>query len=94
MKKYLNSLNKNCEQCHKDIHFGQFKVENTTTCERCHSFNDWKPVNFDHNKTKFSLDNAHKNVPCIKCHPSKTENGNKYFVYKLKDFKCATCHTK
>ena len=90
----FSSLNKNCEQCHKDVHFAQFREGKITTCEKCHAFNDWKPEKFDHNKTKFSLDNAHKKVPCIKCHPSTTENGNKFFVYKLKEFKCATCHTK
>ena len=90
----FSSLNLSCEQCHKDIHFGQFRVGYTTTCEKCHIFDDWKPMNFDHNKTKFSLDNAHKKVPCIKCHPSTTEDGNKFILYKIKDIKCATCHTK
>lgn len=88
------SLNKNCEQCHKDIHFGQFKVEGKSSCERCHTFNNWKPNSFDHSKAKFSTDGAHKKLECSKCHQKVIEKGNSFIIYKLKDFKCASCHFK
>ncbi len=88
------SLNKNCEQCHKDIHFGQFKSEGKSYCEKCHTNNNWKPDNFDHSKAKFSTEGAHKKLECSKCHHKVIENGNSFIIYKLKDFKCANCHSK
>ncbi len=91
---HFASLNKNCEQCHKDIHNGQFRSNGISLCEKCHAFDNWKPVNFDHNKTKFSIEGAHEKLECSKCHKKVDENGSQYIIYKLKDFKCASCHSK
>lgn len=90
----FKSLNKDCEHCHKDIHFGQFISAGKIDCERCHSFNNWKADKFDHSKAKFSTEGAHKKLECSKCHPKVFENGNSYIIYKLIDFKCASCHSK
>jgi hypothetical protein len=90
----FSSVKKECEGCHKDVHFGQFKVEGISDCRRCHAFENWKPEKFDHSKTEFILDGAHKNIPCIKCHPQTEANGNIFIKFKLEDFKCATCHKK
>ncbi len=86
------SLGKDCVTCHKDEHFGQFNQEEDK-CLACHSFNDWKPVKFDHNKTKFLLDGAHKKLNCSLCHKTVREGGTIFVKYKLKDFKCAACHS-
>lgn len=90
----FSSLGRECEKCHKDNHFGQFDVEGVNDCSRCHEFDDWKPVSFDHNKTKFILDGAHIKVNCEKCHKTVNQNGKSYKLFKLKDFKCASCHSK
>lgn len=84
------SLKSECVTCHKDIHFGQFM---DSACEKCHGFNDWKRVNFDHNKTKFSLDITHVKIVCGGCHKKTEINGNIFIKYKLEEFKCATCHS-
>ena len=86
------SLGEDCSSCHKDVHFAQFK-EKEDGCLGCHSFNDWKPVKFDHNKTKFSLDGAHKKLNCSQCHKTVIESGNIFVKFKLEDFKCAACHS-
>lgn len=90
----FTSLNKECETCHKDIHFNQFKVEGISDCSRCHTFENWKPEKFDHNKTNFSLEGAHQKVECAGCHPKVELNGNTFIKFKLDDFKCAACHKK
>ena len=90
----FSSIKKECESCHKDIHFGQFQVEGISDCGSCHAFENWKPEKFDHNKTEFKLDGAHKNIECAKCHPQTEVNGNIFIKFKLEDFKCATCHKK
>jgi len=89
----FKSLNKNCELCHNDIHFGQFKVEKFSDCTRCHTFENWKPEKFDHEKTKFSLKGAHEKLDCIKCHFVVKSNNIQYLKYKLEDFKCSDCHS-
>lgn len=87
------SLNSKCETCHKDIHYGQFNKDGTSECGRCHTFDNWKPEKFDHNKTRFSLKGAHHKLKCSRCHPVIVENNNRFIQYKLKDFKCAACHS-
>ncbi len=90
------SLKSNCTTCHRDIHFGQFdseEREDVPVCENCHGFNSWKPVKFNHEKTSFPLKGAHEKVNCSACHKPVQKNGNIFVMYKLKDFKCATCHT-
>ena len=90
----FSSLTKNCEQCHKDIHFGQFRSGDITDCSHCHGFENWKADKFDHAKAKFKNDGAHQKLECSKCHKMVTENVNKFVLYKIKDFKCIDCHSK
>ncbi len=87
------SLSSNCEGCHKDVHNGQFKENGISDCGRCHTIETWKPAKFNHSNTRFSLEGAHQNLACSKCHPVITENNNQFIKYKLDDFKCATCHS-
>src|SRR5690606_38774108 len=72
------SLNSNCTNCHKDIHFDQFRENDNNNYLRCHTFNNWLPENFNHNNTKFTLQGAHSNLECSKCHKPVTVNGNTY----------------
>lgn len=88
----FKSLGKNCEVCHKDMHAGQFKEGDSSNCTRCHSFDNWKPDKFDHEKTRFSLKGAHEKIKCNKCHPIVAANFN-YIKYKMEDFKCSACHS-
>ena len=89
----FKSLKENCEQCHNDIHFGQFVDGEFTDCTKCHTFNDWKPEKFDHEKTKFSLKGAHEKLKCSRCHKTVETKGVSFIKYKLEDFKCASCHS-
>jgi Zn finger protein HypA/HybF involved in hydrogenase expression len=47
---------------------------------------------FDHNKTAFRLDGKHVNVPCADCHKPQNEGSATYIKYKIKDFRCESCH--
>lgn len=87
------SVKADCEYCHTDIHFGQFKKGDSSDCSECHNFNSWKPEKFDHEKTRFSLRGAHLKLKCNQCHKFENNNGNSFIKYKLEDFKCATCHS-
>ncbi|NWF88128.1 MAG: cytochrome C [Ignavibacteriaceae bacterium] len=89
---YFASTKSNCESCHMDIHFGQFVQSSGNYCFSCHSFENWKPDKFDHEKTKFSLKGAHSKIACIQCHKLITSGPNSFIKYKLEDFRCASCH--
>lgn len=86
------SLENNCEVCHKDIHYGQFRESGVSDCARCHGFENWKAEKFNHNTTRFSLEGAHQKLECSKCHPA-VQSGDAVFIkFKLEEFKCAACH--
>ncbi len=88
----FNNLTSNCTECHIDKHFGQFEKDNVTDCFFCHSFNNWKPDKFDHNKTRFILDGKHKNLACSACHKKKQVGTNIFVEYKLNTLRCENCH--
>lgn len=72
-----------CFECHKaaDRHKGRLGE----ACDGCHSEKDWRTVKpFDHAKTKFALDGAHKNVGCAACHAGEH--------YKDLPTTCISCH--
>jgi nitrate/TMAO reductase-like tetraheme cytochrome c subunit len=83
----------NCIDCHKDIHYQQFDKEGSTNCTQCHNLEQWTIENFDHSKTLFPIDGAHEKVTCKECHKENTNEKGKYIIYKLKEYKCADCHS-
>ncbi len=89
----FNSFKGNCIDCHADIHFQQFDKNNATDCIQCHKFEQWIIKDFDHKKTQFPLDGAHEKVSCKECHKEKDSEKGKYILYKIKEFKCADCHS-
>jgi Na+-translocating ferredoxin:NAD+ oxidoreductase RnfG subunit len=54
----------------------------------------WLPATgFDHAKTAFPLDGAHKNVRCVLCHTANLRvNGRQVVQYKETPTECAKCH--
>lgn len=72
-----------CADCHKkaDPHKGRLGDR----CDNCHSPTDWRNVkSFDHGKTKFPLEGAHKEVACATCHAGE--------AYKDLAQSCVSCH--
>jgi hypothetical protein len=88
----FSGLAKNCTECHTDNHFRQFEKNGITNCLSCHDTETWKASKFNHNNTAFKLDGKHINVACAKCHKPQQEGTNFYIRYKLKEFKCESCH--
>ena len=83
-----------CEECHQDIHGGQFAQGGITPCAQCHNSGRWKPSLFDHDKrTAFPLQGAHQNVRCEGCHKlTRVVEGKPVLFYKPTPKECATCH--
>lgn len=89
----FKSFTGNCTDCHKDIHRQQFDKNGVTDCTSCHGFEKWTAQYFDHSKTLFPLDGAHEKVSCKECHKVKSNNSDNFIIYKIKEFKCADCHS-
>ncbi|MFN7942612.1 MAG: NAD(P)-binding domain-containing protein [Thermoanaerobaculia bacterium] len=41
-----------------------------TSCSSCHSTTAWQPATFDHARSSFPLEGAHRTIPCADCHRS------------------------
>ncbi|MBI5646580.1 MAG: cytochrome C [Ignavibacteriae bacterium] len=82
-----------CASCHTDPHGGQFVVNGTVTCERCHSTGEWKPSTFDHTRdSRFQLNGRHAALACSACHRATAGESGGIVRYKPIDPDCATCH--
>jgi hypothetical protein len=88
----FSGLPTKCTECHTDNHFKQFDKNGITNCTSCHDTENWKASKFNHNNTAFRLDGKHINVACAKCHKPQQEGSKIYIKYKLKEFKCESCH--
>ncbi len=72
-----------CFDCHKKIE--PHKTRLGEKCDACHNEDIWSHTKpFDHSKTKFPLDGAHKKVTCAGCHAGEK--------YKDVPGACVTCH--
>ncbi|MCA9727673.1 MAG: cytochrome c3 family protein [Candidatus Eisenbacteria bacterium] len=71
----------------------EFALGARTSCDRCHDAQGWLARGFDHQKdARYTLDGAHINVPCEKCHRPVTVAGRTTVLYRPVDSACAACH--
>jgi hypothetical protein len=91
MQKF-SGLSENCSECHTDKHHNQFANAGVTNCTACHNTDGWNASGFDHNITAFKLEGKHAGVSCAKCHKPQTVGTDTYVIYKIKNFKCESCH--
>jgi hypothetical protein len=71
-----------CATCHKpdEPHKGNLGTE----CQSCHNEAAWDEIRFDHSKTDFKIDAAHKGVECVVCHADER--------YTNLPATCISCH--
>ena len=85
-----------CNECHaaKDVHGGQFwRGSPAEDCATCHVTARWEIKDFNHDKTRFPLDVAHRNVACDKCHREQTVAAGKPMkIYRGTATQCVQCH--
>ncbi len=92
VKQQFLSLSGRCLDCHTDVHNNQFDTKDKASCTRCHDYERWKPVQFNHDTSRFKLDGSHKDVACAKCHKEVSDGTVRYVQYKFEDIRCASCH--
>ena len=94
IKQTFKGLTKQCNACHKDVHWNQFQKNGVTDCSRCHSPESWSSKNFNHDNTNYKLDGKHINVSCGKCHKATVPENKSVKLYKIEKYKCIDCHSK
>lgn len=88
----FTGIRSDCQSCHADTHKAQFAADGVTPCAGCHTAKGWKPSTFDHAKSRFVLDGAHRKVACGKCHRSQSDGTDTWTVYKPLETTCVSCH--
>jgi len=84
-----------CNDCHADPHAGQFVVDDSISCERCHeSASEFSRLVFEHDRdSTFELGEAHRGLDCGVCHPVvPIEPGLELVRYRPLDSECVDCH--
>ncbi|MEJ8838608.1 cytochrome c3 family protein [Ramlibacter sp. AN1133] len=76
-----------CLACHRkdDRHDGRLGAR----CENCHNARDWPLWSYEHGKTAFALDGAHRKVRCEGCHRKPAPAGRDTAPLGVT---CAACH--
>ncbi len=84
-----------CHDCHNDPHAGQFaNSDPVKLCQDCHSDQDWRDLQFDHNKNcSYPLEGAHKKVECQLCHKSEQSGDLIFARYRPIAKNCRDCHS-
>ncbi|MDO9152683.1 MAG: cytochrome C [Paludibacter sp.] len=81
-----------CNDCHKDFHNGDFAIQGTKPdCSECHTNYKFSPSNYTiekHNAAKFPLDGAHLATSCSSCHKKEGKN----WTFKNMGQRCVDCH--
>lgn len=80
-----------CSSCHRSDYDKATEPDHLGAgfpmqCEECHSTAAWSPANFDHGRTAFPLQGAHRAVACSDCHGDG--------VYAGKSSDCIACHKR
>jgi hypothetical protein len=80
-----------CVDCHTkgDPHGDQFAGRG---CADCHVTATFKIAAFDHSKTRYPLDGAHRKVPCASCHKTETTAHGPMVRYRPLPTDCRSCH--
>jgi len=81
-----------CLACHQalDPHAGQFAGRK---CDECHATDAFKIPAFDHSRTRYPLDGAHRKVACASCHHTAPgPDGRPVRVYRPLGTACRDCH--
>jgi hypothetical protein len=81
-----------CSLCHADPHAGQFESAGSTDCARCHDSSSFRDVHFDHQRTRFPLDEVHRAVACGKCHLGVATPAGTVVRYRPLGTTCGDCH--
>ena len=78
-----------CTQCHEDPH----GFKEGADCASCHGIHQWRLVErFDHSRTRFPLEGAHRAVVCASCHKPRLSVVARTVPFQGTPMQCGACH--
>jgi hypothetical protein len=83
-----------CADCHRDPHQGQFERLGAIDCTRCHkSTRTFATLSFRHNlDSRFPLGDQHEKVACSSCHKPELIGDAEVIRYCPLAMECKSCH--
>lgn len=84
-----------CEGCHEDVHFGQFRAsEPQRACRDCHDTSRFRIERYDHAAAAgYALTGKHTQLRCLECHPmTQLEGGESTPLWRVPYDDCKDCH--
>lgn len=83
-----------CSDCHQDPHAGQFLVDGSVDCARCHQDGQhFSDLRFRHNwDSRFALDEGHSKLECSACHKPVDLGDREVVRFRPLGTECADCH--
>jgi len=89
----FRGTSRECADCHRDVHAGQFAQGGKAACSACHRPGGWEPVLFNHDTMSgFVLTGAHKRAACRACHRLELTGGVEVVRFKGTPTRCESCH--
>ena len=90
----FRGIGQKCADCHADIHdpYLDKKFYGESGCESCHSNNRWKQILFDHSRTDYLLEGAHREQSCRSCHFRQEKAGSVQQEFAGLSRDCVNCH--
>jgi hypothetical protein len=85
-----------CVACHDNVHEetwwkGRQRIR-ATDCERCHNEETFELEAFDHHRTEFPLEGAHRALACDRCHDFAVAKEHRFLLFHAGDRDCQSCH--
>jgi hypothetical protein len=80
-----------CQDCHRDVHRGQFADRDGGECSTCHTLDSFVTTSFgvaQHASTRFALGGGHEAAPCASCHTGPRPR----LDWQVQKQACSDCH--
>ena len=77
---------------HEEAWWKDRKRIRATDCERCHTEETFELQAFDHHRTAFPLEGAHRAVACDRCHDFAVTKEHRFLLFHSGSRDCQSCH--
>jgi hypothetical protein len=90
----FKDIGRHCVDCHNDIHENIIDASfyPDQDCRQCHTVSGWNEVQFDHERTDFSLEGRHARISCSSCHMEDVNDNDRRQLFSGLSHECTTCH--
>jgi nitrate/TMAO reductase-like tetraheme cytochrome c subunit len=90
----FRQIGEKCVDCHKDVHEPSLdkKYYPGAACNSCHNSKRWNEIAFEHSRTGYALEGAHRRQSCRSCHFKPAGQGKLVQQFSQLPSSCTECH--